>query len=198
MRPVRVSLPMGATGFSQPILHDTWQTPAGITLSITWSNNQAGSPVSAVQYTIDDLSPAAARSVASISRAGTTITVAGDSGATPNNGGANDGGDHGLVVGDLVQLLGTGLLDGWYNVATVVSSSSYTLTSPNSGSFTAPPNAQVITAPVFTHSQLTGIAGGTKAVSNYLFPVTSSRLQLTAAGTTGVVRLAVLQGGLSS
>ena len=39
---------------------------------------------------------------------------------------------------------------------------------------------------------------GTRASSNYAFPVTSSRLLVTAAGSAGVVVLAALQGGVSS
>jgi hypothetical protein len=200
VRPTRISLPANALGYTAPLLHDTWQTPVGITLALTWSSDQAGSPIASVQFTVDDLSSAALRPVASISRSGTTITVTGDSGQPPTAGNvySGDGGEHGLSVGDLVQLVGTAGLDGWYNVASVVSGTSYTLTSGNSGTVNNVPGSAVITGRVFTHSQLVNIAGGTRAVSNYLFPVTSSRLEITSAGSAGVCTLAVLQGGMSS
>jgi hypothetical protein len=209
MTPTRISLPVTALAYSPPILHDWYQTPVGITLAMTWSSNQAGSPTASVQYTVDDLSARAYRQVASITQATTVITVAGDTGLAGPSGvpsGQNgDGGTHGLSVGDLVQIVGSGVvytggtpMDGWYNVATVVSTTSYTLTAPVSQTVNASPAVQVVTGRVFTHSQLVTIAGGTRAVSNYLFPVTSSRLQIAAAGSAGVVTLAVLQGGMSS
>jgi len=206
MRATRVSLSTAALGYSPPILHDTYQTPNCITLAIETSSGSTGTL--AVQYTVDDLSAAAYHQVASISQATTVITVTGDSGLAGPSGfpsGYNgDGGTHGLSVGDLVQIVGSGVtytggtpMDGWYNVASVVSGTSYTLTAPVSQTVNASPAVLVVSARVYTHATLTGIVAPARATGNYAFPVTSSRLQVTATGS-GTATLAVLQGGTPS
>jgi len=211
MRATRVSLNLGSTGYAPTILHDTWQTPNNITLALSGANGSgAVSGTCTVLYTVDDLSDAAARFVASITQSTNTITVTGDNGWPGPGGftgtgnisqaGNGDAGAHNLVVGDMVILEATGAkMDGIYTVTTVVSATSYTLTSMLSQTATASQSARVTSARMYTHSVLAAInlATNPKSTSNYTFPVTSSTLQCTIAGA-GIATLAVLQGGMSS
>lgn len=188
MRPTRVSL--SAVGYSTPISLDWYQTPFGVSLAISMSSG--GTATASVFYCIDDLSAASGRAVTGVARSGTTITVTGDyglpSGPNPTSG---DGNTHGLSVGDLVQLYGCGILDGWYNVASVLSASSYTLTSGSSGTYTAPGSPMVVSGRMVQHAVLANVTSRT--VSNFNLPVSAVQLNVSAY-TSGVVTLAVLQG----
>jgi hypothetical protein len=182
MRPTRTSL--AAVGYSPPIPLDWYQTPPGISLAVSISNG--GSLTYSVLYYVDDLGSAAWRQVTGISRATTVITVTGDYGLL-----AQDGGTHGLSVGDLVQIVSDPVLAGSYNVASVVSATSYTLTSPSSGTYTAVPGVQVVSARQYVHPTLTGLTA--RAYGNLNLPVTAVQLYVSAY-TGGVCTLSVLQG----
>jgi len=184
MKPSRVSLVLTALGVSEFIYHDRKQSPFDVTLAVTFSSSAAGGPVAAVQFIVDDLT--VTRQVGGISQATTVITVQGDSGQNPG-----DGGTHGLSVGDVVQIVGSGGIDGVYPVASVTSATGYTLTSTVSKTFAAQVGT-VGSARVFTHGSLTGLTA--RATGNYTNPVIASRLQVTSAGSAGVATLAVIQG----
>jgi len=155
--------------------------------------SSGGSATASAFYCIDDLSAVSGRTVVGVSRTGTVITVTGDYGLNPGNApiSSGDGNTHGLSVGDLVQLYSCGILDGWYNVASVLSASSYTLTSPLSGSYTAPAGAMVTSGRMVQHAVLANVI--TRTVSNFNLPVSAVQLNVSAY-TSGVVTLAVLQG----
>jgi hypothetical protein len=185
VRPAYVFL--SAAGNTKWILHDTWQTPPAITLAGYVSN---GATLTwAVQYTCDDLSLEPHQVLCS--QSGTTTLTITDTG--PQYWGTGNPGGHGLLTGDYVSLQNTGYgVDGEYTV-TVTSATQYTVTTVASPTFTG--YAQAIVARVFTHATLTGQSA--RATGNYAFPVTASRLQITAF-TSGTAFLEVLQGGMST
>lgn len=185
MRPVEISL--AANGNSAWAAQDYYQTPPAITLagsissgaSLTWT----------VQGTADDPSgPTETREV-TISQAGTVITVT-------DVGPASRLGTHGLSVGDYVNILGTSQngVKGEYSVATVVSTTQYTVTSLVNQNITLLA-AKVITARVFNHPAL--LNQTVRSQGQWAFPVRASRLQVTNY-VSGVVSLVVLQGGSPS
>lgn len=186
MRPTRVSL--SAVGYTPPVLLDWYQVPPVIGLAVTLSS---GADLTAnVYYSLDDLSSAAQRVVAGISRSGTTITVVGDLGLTGNATDSGDGGTHGLSVGDFVQIVNDPTLNGSYEVASVVSATSYTLTSPVSGTYSAP-NPVLVSARLFEVTGLSALAARTAA--SLAVPATAVWLNVSAY-TSGVATLAVTQG----
>jgi hypothetical protein len=179
---------LNAIGYAPWILHDYYPTPFNVGLagyvssgaSLTWEVQYTCDPVTGQEY---------ARSVG-ISQTTTVITVT-------DTGSGGTLGTHGLSVGDAVQLFGTGKagVDGQYNVATVVDSTHYTLTSGTSQTYSST-NGQVITARVFVHPILTGQTG--RAVSNYAYPIMASRLAIPTTYVSGVASLRVIQGAWSS
>jgi hypothetical protein len=184
MRPQEVSL--DANGNSSWVQHDYYQTPPAITLA--GSVSSGASLTWGVQATADDAAVTSKRQV-TISQAGTVITVT-DLGPTTRLG------THGLSVGDYVNLMGTSQngVNGEFSVATVVSATQYTLTSPVNQNITLLV-AFAVTCRVFAHPQLTGEVG--RAQGSWAFPVRASRL-VVSNWVSGVASLEVLQGALSS
>lgn len=186
MRNQQVSL--AANGNSAWLSHDYYQTPFNTTIagfvssgaSLTW----------AVQFTPDDISTGAsvAQRAVFISQSTTVITVT-------DNGPPGNGNTHGLLVGDYVRIINSGLpnVDGEYAVATFVSATQYTLTSAFSQTVSG--NAFVASGRVFTHSVLTGQTA--RNISNYAFPVRGSRL-VVSSYVSGTATLEVYQGGMST
>lgn len=175
--------------FSGWLRHDHYEAPFNVSLGVYFGSGL--NATIAVQFIIDDVD--LLRQV-SISQATTVITVV-DAG--PAFGGAAAPAGHGLAVGDFVQLTGTpgGSVDGGYNVATVVSATSYTLTAAVSQ--TLPQLvANVGTGRVFTHATLTGLTA--RANGNYAFPVWGSRLTSTAFTAGGFAFLVAMQGSPGS
>lgn len=177
----------GATGVAPWLNVDYYQTPPAVTLA-GFVSPAAANLAWAVQYTCDPLGPEAARDVEVVQTASTTITV-------KDIGPPNNGGTHGLLVGDYAKLFGTGNagVDAEFAVATVVDATHYTVVSLVNQTFSGA--ARVISARVFTHATLTGQA--TRQTGNFQFPVRACRLQLTA-WVSGVAVLELIQGGLSS
>lgn len=178
MRQTEVSL--SAAAKSEWVLHDIYQTPPAISLIATLSSGAV--LTYSVQGTGDNLSSDAARSI-NFSQTTTTITVT-DSGPLSRSG------THGLSVNDYVALLGgpDGALTE-YSVASVVNSTTYTVTSATSR--TASGVAQVISARVFNHAVLNALTAN--AQNQWAYPVKGSRL-VVSAYTSGVASLTVLQG----
>lgn len=140
-----------------------------------------------VQHTFDDLGPGSPGTTPTtgfhyptggISQTTTTITV------TDAN--------HGLSVGDFVQLQGCGSgMDGAYTVASVTNANVYTLTSAVSQSATASSAGFVCGARVYNHPVVVGATA--RQDGNYAFPIRAMRVNVTA-WTSGSVSLTVLQG----
>lgn len=188
MRPTRVSL--SALGYTPPILLDWDQTPFNVSLAVSVSSG--GSLTANVYYTIDSMAPEAYRPI-SLSRTGTTITVTNDYGLQGSGVGGNpDGGTHGLSVGDFVEIAQDATLAGFYTVASVVSATSYTLTSPTSGTYTGAPGTRVLTARLIEHSTLVGITTGHSA-GNFSWPVSAAWLNVSVY-SSGVATMSLLQG----
>lgn len=179
MRTTQKSL--GGNGTSPWINHDYYQIPFNVTLAGFVSNG--ANLTWGVQYTLDPLDSDDARAVG-ISQTTTVITVT-------DNGVSGVG--HGLLAGDDVTLIGTGIngIDGEWAVQTVPTAFTYTLTSGVSQAKVST-NGQAITARVFAHAVLTGQI--TRLISNYAWPVKASRL-VVSNWVAGVATLEVLQGG---
>lgn len=186
MRPAQVSAAAG-TLFSPWLNHDYYQTPFCLSLAGYVSTNFVGTGWG-VQYTEDSVDQNVARHC-QISQTGTAITVT-------DIGPANQLGNHGLIVGDFVELYSTGIgVDGQYVVATVVSATQYTVTSTVTQTVLGSPNVTVVTARIFPDPTL--VTETARAIGTYAFPRRASRLILTAV-TAGVVTLHALQGGMST
>lgn len=191
MRPTQVSL--SAAGNSPLVFTDYQQTPFDLSIAVICSS---GATLSyQPQVCIDDPSNTWDRNVIA-TQATTVITVTNDFGP-PGNGNT-----HGLSVADIVQLKGTqgnlasGVLaniDGLYPVATIVSATSYTLTSPTSQTFTAGPDTKAQSFRVFP--AYVAVVGGTTArtLSSYTVPISAVRL-VVSAYTSGTCTMVLLQG----
>lgn len=183
MRPATVS--MSAAGFSPWVIVDYLAIAFGIGFGCSVSSG--ASLTYTVQHTFDDPGPGSPGTTpttgfhyptGSIVQAGTTITV------TDAN--------HGLSVGDFVQLQGCGFgLDGPYNVASVTSTSVYTLTSGVSQNVTASTAGFVNGMRVYNHPVVVGATA--RQDGNYAYPIRAMRLNVTAY-TSGSVSMTVLQG----
>lgn len=197
MKPAQVSL--AANGVSPLIFTDYLQTPFNMSVGVCCT--PAPTLTYQPQVSIDDPSPTAKRPV-SLSQTTTVITV------TADKGSIGGGGGHGLSIGDVVQLTGTANasgvnVDGLYPVASVVSVTSYTLTSPTSQSFSdgGASLAQgyrmfpLYTAVVggTTARTLVSISGGSTAATVISGPISCIRLSVTSY-TGGTATMSVLQG----
>lgn len=134
-----------------------------------------------VQHSFDD--PSLARLVMITQVASTTATIT-DLGV--------DGLGHGLSVADDVIVQGSGIgIDGEYAVASIVSATQYTITTTVNQTATSLPGARVTTFTVFNNASLVGQT--TRGSTNYAFPITVTRLILTAY-VSGVATMTTIQG----
>jgi hypothetical protein len=116
--------------------------------SVTWD----------LQFTLDDI--IFERPVKGASQAGTTITVTDLGGTATNSTQYGPGGmyGHGMAAGDCVILKGFGSnMDGTYDIASVPSNNSYTVTSDISQTAAAAAGARVTPLRVWLHPTLQGI-----------------------------------------
>lgn len=179
MRPVNVWL--NSATFSPWVPIDYYESGFGIGLGF---NVSSGATLTAsVQHTFDDTVVEQRPAVAT--QSGTTITVV--------DYGSNKAlGNHGLSVGDWVSLQGSQVgVDNFYPVASVVSATSYTLTSTITQTVTLGAGLKVSTANVYNHATLAGIS--TRQDGNYAFPPMAVRLIITSY-TSGVASLSIRQG----
>ena len=170
-----------AAGVSQWVTIDTFGAPTSVGIGCILSNG--ASLTYSVEHTFDDLNLANLRSV-NLTQTGTTVTVT-DSGKLGNG--------HNLSVGDSVYIQGSGssVTDGWFTVASIVSSNQYTYTAGTSQNYTGSPLTKSITARVFTHVSLA--AQTARADGNYAFNISATRLHVTA-WTSGVATMLVQSG----
>ena len=194
MRPVQIGLnglpTSGLLGASPWVPIDYLQMAFGVGLGVTVSPVGATLNVS-VQHTFDELGPQALRA-ATLTQTTTVITVT-DTGPTALQGFGNGLGSHGLAVGDYVKIEGSGFanVDGEYTIATIVSSTQYTLTSAVSQSISSLLFAQVKTARVFAHTSLVNLTA--RANGSYGFPISAVRLLMNSY-SNGTAVLSILQG----
>lgn len=180
MRPSYTAL--AAVGNTPWIPVSYLQWAFGVAVAVNLSNG--ASLTYTVQHTFDPIDDTQARAIAA-SQTTTVITVTGDTGPPGSGGG------HGLNPGDDVILIGSGTVDGEYPVATVVSATSYTLTSGVSQSAVASPGTRAKSFRVFNNATLA--AQTTKGSTNYVLPICAVRLNISVY-TSGVATIAVLQG----
>lgn len=193
---------IGVPGTVTPwIKHDYYETPFDLSLLITQDN--AGANTLAIDYVLGDNSSAMSHQ-ALISQSTTVITVQESGPPIPVAQGGNLG--HGLAIGDFVQIQGSpgGVIDGVYSVATVVSATSYTLTSSVSQTLVAflanVQTGQVVTAGS-TGDKIIGASGAGITARTALpvtAPIIASRLRCTTFSAGAVARLIAVQGGVSS
>lgn len=142
-----------------------------------------------VQHTFDDVGPDGKRPV-QLNQAATVITVTGDLGQQYVGSGYQLNLGHGLSVGDSVVLdSALPTLSGSFPVASIVSQTSYTLTSLVNQA-AADPGARAATLRAFPHATLVAQTG--RLDGNYAFPIRACRLTVTAL-TAGYVDLILLQ-----
>jgi len=173
MRPVKIT--QGALGSTLWTLLDKQQAPFSVGLGAMITSG--ASLTYTVQYTYDD--PGAAPRRVLVSRTTTVATV-----TDP---------DHRLSVGDNVIVAGTGsaVLDGSFDVATVVDANNYTYTVANSGP-TADINAStVVSMRVYSITALA--AQTTRKDANLITPVMAVRLNVSVYAS-GKVDLDIVQG----
>lgn len=193
---------IGIPGTVTPWLkHDYYETPFDLSLLIT--QDGAGANTLAIDYILDDPSTAMAHQ-ALISQATTVITVVESGPPIPVAQGGNLG--HGLEIGDYVYLQGSpgGIIDGVYSVATIVSTTSYTLTASASQTLAAflgnVQTGKVVTAGA-TGDKIVGASGAGITVRTALpvtAPIVASRLRCTTFAANAVARYVAVQGGVSS
>ena len=187
---------MAAAGSATPwIKHDIYQDPFNVTLSVFFDSVLAGTL--AVQFVADDQSQTSERPVQVVQTASTTATIT-DYGPQNVNGGLANAGwpgnfGHGLLTGDIVFLVGTGVgidsaLQGY--PVTVTGVNAYTITTGISQTVNV--GGRVTSMRVLTHGTLTGLTA--RAAGNYGFPVWASRLIATAVTTPGKAYLVSTQG----
>lgn len=177
---------------------DYYTVPFNVSLLV--SQDAAGANTLAVDYVVDDLSNGQNHPVI-LNQTTTTITVT-DSGY-PWPYGAGLG--HGLAVGDLVVIQGSqNGVDGIYSVATVPSTTTYTLTSTVSQSLAniqATANVGKALTAGATGDKIIGAPGATITTRTALpinAPVTAVRLRCTTFSAAAVARLVAIQGGLAA
>ena len=186
MRPAYVSL--GAVGNTPWVPISQLQWGFGVGIAVTLSGG--ASLTYTVQHTYDLVDDTQVRGGVGISQTTTIITVTGDTGPPGPQGQPGIG--SGLSIGDDVILISTQAgIDGEYPVASIISATSYTLTSPNSLSATGGNNSKIKSFRVFNNATLA--ASTTKGNTSYSTPITAVRLNISVyAG--GVATMAVLQG----
>lgn len=173
MRPVKIT--QGALGSTLWTLLDKQQAPFNVGLGAMITSG--ASLTYSVQYTYDD--PGANPRRVLVSRAAAVATV-----IDP---------DHRLSVGDNIVVIGTGsvVLDGSFDVATIVDANTYTYTVANSGP-TADVNAStVVSMRVYSLTALA--AQTTRKDANLTIPVMAVRLNVSVYAS-GKVDLDILQG----
>lgn len=172
MRPVTQRL--SAAGFAPWIPLNRLQRNTNVGLAVSLSSG--ASLTYTVEHTLDDLYKE--YTDFTISRTTTTATVTQTT--------------HGLSVGDWVYIKNAGApMDGFYKVASVVDANNFTYTVLNSGVASSGPNASMQKARVFAHAVLAALTASN--VSNYIVPVTATRLTITAY-SSGFADYTVLQG----
>lgn len=180
MRPQYISLAaLGNTPWV-PVNNLQWAFAVGIAVTLSGG----ASLTYTVQHTYDPIDDSQSR-YAAIAQTTTVITVSGDIGPPGSGGGS------GLSVGDDAILYGTGLMDGEYPVASIISPTSYTLTSGVSQSANGTPTSRVKSYRVFNNATLA--ASTTKGNTNYSSPITGVRLNISVYAS-GVATMAVIQG----
>jgi hypothetical protein len=193
---------IGVPGTITPWLkHDYYETPFDLSLLI--SQDTSGVNTLVIDYVLDD-SSSAMQHQALISQANIVITVQDSGPPLPISQGGGLG--HGLAIGDFVQISGSpgGTIDGVYSVATVTSTTSYTLTSSVSQTLAAflgnVQTGKVITAGA-VGDKIVGANGAGVVVRTSLSitsPIVASRLRCTAFSANAVARYVAVQGGVSS
>lgn len=189
-----------AGSFTPWIRLDYYTSPANIGLLL--SQDGAGANPLTIDYVLDDFTNGQNHPV-SITQTTTTITVTDNGYPWPYGGGLG----HGLAIGDAVVLMGTQAgVDGIYSVATVPSTSTYTL-SPATVSQTLPltqctANVGKAVTGGSTGDKLTGIAAAGVIVRTALVinaPITAVRIRSipTFVGAA-VARLVTIQGSLAA
>jgi len=186
VRPSYVSLSAVGNTPWIPVSYLQWAFSVGIAVTLSGG----ASLTYTVQHTYDLVDDTQVRGGVGISQTTTVITVTGDTGPPGPQGQAGIG--SGLSVGDDVILLSTQAgIDGEYPVASILSPTSYTLTSPNSLSATGSNNSKIKSFRVFNNATLA--ASTTKGNTSYSTPVTAVRLNI-SVWASGVATMAVLQG----
>lgn len=181
MRPVQKGLNAAGAG---PWIPVAYNQPT-FNLSLAGFPSSGASLTYKAQHTFDEMD---LERVVLITQSTTTVTVT-DSGPT--------GLGHGLSVGDDVILKGTAQggapasVDGDYAVASVVSLTQYTVTVPTSQTIATAIRARVTTLKVVDNATMVGQTG--RSSSNYAFPVTAVRANITAYAS-GFLSFILLQG----
>lgn len=154
------------------------QSPFNVSLGVDFDSAASGVTYT-VEHTFDDLGDF--RPVTSITRSTTTVTVTFPSTAP-----------HNLNTGDSLVVQGSGVtgMDGTFTV-TASSATVVTYTSGTSGTATGAIDTRVVPLRVFPHASLA--AKTTTSDSNYAYPVTATRLNVTV-WTAGKTTLIVNQG----
>lgn len=154
------------------------QVQAEFGVSIGCAVTSGASLTYKIQHTFDDPGPDGRRAI-SVSRAATVATVIDN--------------DHRLSVGDSLVITGTGstVMDGTFDVATVVDANTYTYTVVNSGPTVDQTNTFLNSFRVYTHATIVGQTG--RVDGNYAFPVQAVRLVVTVF-VSGKVDAIFLQG----
>lgn len=175
MRPQRVTL--SAAGFSPWLnINRLPRGNFGVALGVELSSGAV--LIYSVQHTTDPLYNAQTKEW-SASRTTTTGTI--------------NRTNHGLSVGDWVQMDAAAPFDTAYSVASVVDADNFTITVANSGATAVARGASNLwTARVRETLDLSGLSAS--AEGNYAFPPTACRLIITAY-TSGFAQLNVLQVG---
>ena len=170
-----------------PVIYN--QANFNLAVAVTLTNG--ASLTYTIQHTFDEPTDVQERFVA-VSQTTTVLTVT-DTGPPASSGVGISVGGHGLIVGDSVVLLNTGIgVDGTYAVATVPSATSYTLTSAISQSATGSTNSAVKTFRVFNSTLAASTTRGSVAYganTNNNAPITQLRLNISvyASGTATIV-----------
>ena len=185
MRPVDIWL--NSATFSNWVQLDYLQN--GFAVGLGFSVSSGATLTASVQHTFDDIQQN--DHPVSATQSGNTITVV-DTGFSQIWSNTNSLNSHCLSVGDWVYLTGSQAnMDGQYSVASIVSATSYTLTSTVSQTATAGPGLQAATARVYNHATMSAITS--RLDGNYAFPPCAVRLLVTAY-TSGIASLAIRQG----
>ena len=177
MRPTSVSL--SAAGYSNWIPVDYLARSFGIGFGCALSNGAA--LTFSVQHTFDDPGPQGSRPVTVVTAGSTTATVTDLSmptSALP-------------VVGDGVVIQGSGssIIDGQWNIASIISATQYTVTLGQSSTLTSQLGTLANTLRAWPHAVVSGVSS--RIDGNYAFPIQALRLYVSAY-TSGSVSLTLL------
>lgn len=169
---------MGSAASSAWVPVNSRQTPFNVAVAVDF-NSAASGITYTVEHTLDD--PFLKRSIASITRSTTTVTVTFPT-ADP----------HGLSTGDTITVEGSGItgMDGTFNV-TVTNTTVLTYTSGTSATSTGDTQCRVITMRIWPHEFLASKTAADDG--NYAYPVAAIRLTLNA-WSAGQATLLITQG----